>query len=311
MSSKSTSAWVEISIETNGEGAEAVCEVMNRYVHGGAVVESIPAPLSPDGLPAAEQVIVRGYLPAEDTAACQRLEEALWHLSQIYPLPAPRIRPLAAEDWAESWKRHFTVLHVGRRLVIKPSWETYTPTGDEVVIELDPGMAFGTGLHPSTRLCLQLLEEHLQPGMCVLDMGTGSGILAIAAARLGASAVLAVDVDSQAIDSARHNVAVNGVADRVQVVQGSLDAVRAYGAATQSRPYDMVLVNILARVIVELVMAGLADYLRPGGLIIASGIIEEQTDQVALALHARGVRVMTARQEKDWVALLGKKEWCS
>ena len=164
--------------------------------------------------PPPSTVIVKTYLPLDGTAgeAQRRLEEGLWHLGQIYPIPDPVIRELAEEDWAEAWKQQYHLLRVGRRIVIVPAWEAYAPAPGEVVIRLEPGMAFGTGLHPTTRLCLEALEAHLAPGCTVLDVGTGSGVLAIAAAKLGARSVLALDADPVAVSVARENVALNGVA---------------------------------------------------------------------------------------------------
>ena len=181
--------------------------------------------------------------------------------------------------------------------MIKPSWQEHQPRPDEVVIELDPGMAFGTGLHPTTRMCLQALEEHLKPGAKVLDLGTGSGILAIAAAKLGAGSVLALDNDPLAVKAVRANVQSNGVQDLVTVELGSLDK------ATEE--FELVLVNILARVIIELADQGLVDRVRPTGLMIAAGIIEEQEAEVAAALVEHGMGIVERRREKDWVTLVG------
>ncbi|HIC93869.1 MAG TPA: 50S ribosomal protein L11 methyltransferase, partial [Anaerolineae bacterium] len=246
-------------------------------------------------------VTVRTYLPIsrEGLETRRRLEEGLWHLSQIYPLPPPRFRQLTEEDWASAWKKHYRVLRAGRRLVIKPSWQEYTPRPEDVVIELDPGMAFGTGVHPTTRMCLAALEDHLRPGMRVLDLGTGSGILAIAAAKLGAGSVLALDVDPVAVRVARDNVLTNGVEGIVAVRQGSLAEARGR--------FDLVLANILARVIVELAERGLADRLRMGGLLVAAGIIEDQEEGVRRALQARGMAVVERRRERDWVTLIAAR----
>ena len=286
--------WLEVSVQVNGEAAEAVIELFNRYGHGGAV-------LSTDFDNGSGAVVtVKAYLPLneEGNEARRRLEEGLWHLSQIYPIPSPRFRQLTEEDWASSWKKHYRVLRVGRRLVIKPSWQEYSPRPEDVVVELDPGMAFGTGVHPTTRMCLAALEDHLRPGMRVLDLGTGSGILAIAAAKLGAGFVLALDVDPVAVRVARDNVSANGVEGIVVVRRGSL-------AEAEGR-FDFVLVNILARVIVELA-EGLADRLRPGGLLVAAGIIEHQEEGVRRALQAHGMAVVERRRERDWVTLIAAR----
>jgi len=292
-------SWLEASVQVDGEAAEAVSEVFNRYGRGGAVLSTD----FDDGSCDTAVVTVKTYLPLDEEGrkTRRRIEEALWHLSQIYPLPSPEFRELTEDDWANAWKKHYCkrsgVLQIGQRIVIKPSWQEHQPRPDEVVIELDPGMAFGTGLHPTTRMCLQALEEHLKPGDKVLDLGTGSGILAIAAAKLGAGSVLALDNDPLAVRAARANVQSNGVQDIVTVEPGSLDK------ATEE--FDLVLVNILARVIVELAGQGLVDRVRPAGLMIAAGIIEEQEAEVAAALGEHGLEIVERRQEKDWVALVG------
>lgn len=291
--------WLEISVQVDGEAAEAVSEVLNRYGRGGAVIEQRLV----SGLGAHEDIdelVVKAYIPAGETQTRRQIEEALWHLGRLYPIPEPVFTVLTEADWAEAWKAHYTVLHVGRRTVIVPRWLAYEPQPGEVVLLLDPGMAFGTGTHPTTRLCLEALEGRIAPGMRVLDLGTGSGVLSIAAARQGAAAVDAVDVDEIAVAAARENVAANGVDDVVRVVGGSLE--RAEGA------YDLVLVNILAGVILSLLHAGLADSVAPGGMVIASGIIDDQADGVCAALEARGIKVVERLVERDWVALVGRRE---
>lgn len=288
-------SWLEASVQVDGEAAEAVSEVFNRYGRGGAVLSTE----FDDGSGDTVVVTIKTYLPLDEEGrkTRQRIEEALWHLGQIYPLPAPEFRELTEDDWANAWKKHYHVLHVGQRIVIRPSWQEHQPRPDEVVIELDPGMAFGTGLHPTTQMCLQALEEHLKPGDKVLDLGTGSGILAIAAAKLGAGSVLALDNDPLAVKAAQANVQSNGVQDIVTVEPGSLDKA--------AEEFELVLVNILARVIIDLADQGLVDRVRPAGLMIAAGIIEEQEAEVAAALGKHGLEIVERRQEKDWVALVG------
>jgi ribosomal protein L11 methyltransferase len=287
--------WLEASVQVDGEAAEAVSEVFNRYGRGGAVLSKD----FDDELSNAAVVTVKTYLPldGEGLKTRQRIEEALWHLGQIYHLPAPQFRELTEDDWAHAWKKHYHVVRAGQRVVIKPPWQEYKRRSNEIVIVLDPGMAFGTGLHPTTRMCLQALEEHLEPGAKVLDLGTGSGILAIAAAKLGAGSVLALDNDPLAVRAARVNVQSNGAQNTVSVELGSLDK------ATDK--FDLLLVNILARVIIELADQGLMDRVRPNGQMIVAGIIEEQEAEVKAALRERGLEIVERRQEKDWVTLVG------
>jgi ribosomal protein L11 methyltransferase len=287
--------WVEVSVEVENEAVEAVTEVLSRYAHRGVVVEA-----GPDGWNAGP-VLVRAYLPTDDELWAKKtaIQEALWHLGQICPLPEPSFRSVAEEDWTEAWKKRLKVLRIGAHIVIQPSWLDYRPEPQDVVIRLDPGMAFGTGLHPTTQLCLCALEDYLQPGMDVLDLGTGSGILAIAAAKLKAEHVMAVDNDQQAAKVARRNVLTNQVQKTVQVRQGSLSAVSAR--------YDLVVVNILPRVIVEMIQGGLSRRIRPGGVLISAGITVEKVSEVAAALQRDGLELVDQRQRDDWVSLIAKR----
>jgi len=286
--------WLEVSVTVENEVAEAVAEVFSRYAYRGVVIEA-----GPDGWNA--EVIVRAYLPADDQlqANKRRIEEALWHLGQIRPVSAPTFHTVTEADWAEVWKERLNVLHVGRHIVIRPSWRDYAPAPGDIVIQLDPGMAFGTGLHPTTQMCLVALEELVCPGAEVLDLGTGSGILAIAAAMLGAGHVLAVDEDPIAVEAARDNVIVNGVQGIASVVCGSLTEV--------SGSYDLAVVNILARVIVEMVLGGLATRVRPGGILIAAGILAGQEPEVVTALKQNGFTLVERQQREDWVCLVVKR----
>jgi ribosomal protein L11 methyltransferase len=287
--------WLEVSVTVENEAAEAVAEVLSRYAYRGVTIEAGPEGWN-DG-----PVIVRAYLRADEQlrANKRRVEKALGHLNQISPVPPPLFRPVAEEDWAEAWKQRLTVLHIGQRIVIRPTWLDYTPGFEDVVIQLDPGMAFGTGLHPTTQMCLVTLEEMLRPGMRVLDMGTGSGILAIAAAKLGAAHVLAVDNDPVAIKAAKDNVVANGVQDSVNVMRGSLSGM--------SGSYDLVVVNIVAKVIVDMVREGLAELLSPGGTLIAAGIIADQAPEVVTALEQNALALTEQRQSEDWICLVAGK----
>lgn len=286
--------WLEVSVTVENEAAEAVAEVLSRYAHRGVVIEA-----GPEGWNTGP-VIVRAYLPADDQLQVnkRRIEEALWHLGQIRPVSAPTFCSVAEADWAEAWKERLNVLHVGRHIVIRPSWRDYVPAPGDLVIQLDPGMAFGTGLHPTTQMCLVALEELICPGAEVLDLGTGSGILAIASARLGAGHVLAVDNDPIAVDAARDNVMNNGVQGTVSVMCGSLTEA--------SGSYDLVVVNILARVIVEMVQEGLATRVRSGGGLIAAGILANQEPEVVAALKRGDLTLVERQQRDDWVCLVAK-----
>jgi ribosomal protein L11 methyltransferase len=287
--------WLEVSVTAENEAAEAVAEVLSRYAYRGVIIEA-----GPEGWNVGP-VVVRAYLPVDEQLRVnkRRVEEALGHLNQISPVSPPLFRSVAEEDWAESWKQRLTVLHIGQRIIIRPSWLDYTPVSEDVVIRLDPGMAFGTGLHPTTQMCLVALEEAVRPGMRVLDIGTGSGILAIAAVKLGAAHVLAVDNDPVAVKVAKGNVVANGVQDSVKVMQGSLAGV--------SDSYDLVVVNILAKIIVDMMREGLAKQLCPGGEFVAAGIIADQAPEVVEALEQNGLALIEQRQTGDWVCLIAGK----
>jgi len=287
--------WLEVSVEVDHETAEAVAEVLSRYAHRGVVVEGGPGGWE------SGPVVVRGYLPTDDELWNRKksIQEGLWHLGQIRPIAEPSFRKVAEKDWAEAWKKRLKVLRVGERVVICPSWLDYHPKPTDVVVQLDPGMAFGTGLHPTTQLCLRALEEFVQPGMDVLDLGTGSGILAVAAAKLGARRVLAFDNDQQAVSVARGNIVDNDVSACVSVQSGSLQDV--------SGSYDLVVVNILARVIVDMVEEGLSQRLRPDGVLITAGIIVDKVPEVLTAFERSSLQLVDQRQRGDWVSLLAKR----
>ena len=300
--------WIEASVIVDAEGAEAGAEALHPFSTGGVAIEQIGGRLPGEieswagSEGSAEAYAVRVYLPEDERLAetQRRLEEVLWHLGQIYPVPPADYRTVKEEDWAEAWKANYQVLRLGQRLVIRPEWREFEPLPGDVVLTLDPGMAFGTGLHPTTQMCLLALEERLQPGNTVLDLGTGSGILAIAAARLGATAVLAMDIDPIAVQAATANVARNGVKSVVTVAEGSLASLQRQPEQT----WDVVVVNILARVIIDLLMHGLQSTIRPGGWMVLSGLIADQVIEVELALTATGGKVIARQQIKDWVALI-------
>lgn len=306
--------WLEISVACDGEAAEAVAELFNRYnsrpgeSQSGAVIEV--GGFGRYGELTDTVVTVRTYLPAGDHELRQRLEHGLWFLGRIYPIPDPTLRELAEEDWANAWRQHYHPTRVGRRLLIVPAWQAddaqALPTGDDnealLPVILDPGMAFGTGLHPSTRLCMAALERHLHPGEAVLDVGCGSGVLAITAARLGASSVLATDIDPIAVAATNENATRNGVHAAITARTGSLPDRTEHPAG-----WPVIVANILADVIVELLVAGMADLLAVEGRLIVSGIIEPRAADVERALNAAGLHLVDGLNEGDWVALVAAR----
>jgi ribosomal protein L11 methyltransferase len=288
--------WIEVSVSVDSETAEAVAEVLSRYVHNGVVIEA-----GPDRT-VSGPVVVRGYLPSDDRARAttRSVREALWHLGRIRPIPLPLFAPIADTDWTKAWREKLNVLHIGQRIVVRPTWREYAPMQGEVVITLDPGQAFGTGLHPTTQLSLAAIEELVRPGASVLDIGTGSGILAIAAAKIGAGRVVALDSDPVAVDAARRNVAANRVADKTVVSEGSLAEVTGL--------YDVVVVNIVLRTILELLKHGLLAHAKPGGHLVLAGILVEQEGAVLHAAACEGLGLVGRRTSDDWLCLILSKK---
>lgn len=296
--------WQEFLFSVPLAVAEGVAEAILPYCHGGVAQEPAltVAPGSEEVALATDRpTAIRAYLPRSVDFPSRR--RALLRAAQAAcPELSLSEREMDEEDWANAWKRYFTATRVGRRLVIKPTWEPYSLRPRDVVIELDPGMAFGTGDHPTTRACLRALERLVRPGDRVLDLGTGSGILAIAAAKLGAGAVLALDLDAMAVEAARANCVSNGVSAVVTVVQGSLEALRAGG----SPPVDLALANLTSQLHLELA-AALLEAVRPGGHVVAAGVGAPALRQVASAYRRAGALHGSIRRDGEWRALILRK----
>lgn len=296
--------WLELTVEADPEAVEAVTEILARVAPGGTSVEP-GFELVEDGLSAridpARPATIRAYVPARDRAVADRaaatVTEALGHLQAfgLRPIGELTTRLVDEADWAEAWKEHFNVLRLGRRLVIKPSWRRHHRSRDEVVIDLDPGMAFGTGLHPTTRLCLQALEDRAERGPLgrVLDVGCGSGILSIAAVKLGATRTLAVDIDPIAIEATLANARHNRVGRRVRARDGTIPS--------EEGPFDTVLANLIAGILIELA-PHLAEELVPGGTLVTSGIFIDREADTWSALERAGFGLVRRWHESDWVA---------
>jgi len=300
-------SWLELSVVAEPEAADAVAEVFGRWGRGVAIDQ--PVRQAPDGdggwVDPTRNVVVKTYLPLDEDTEERRqlLEQAAWHLGRLRHVEPLQTRVLAEEDWAHAWKKFFHPHRVGQRLVIVPSWRRRARRPDDVVIRLDPGMAFGTGLHPTTRMCLALLEEHVRPDDRLLDFGCGSAILAIAAAKLGAGRVQAIDVDAVAVRVAEENVRRNKVLRKVRVRRGTVEP----DAPVEGAPFDLIAANISA-FILKNARDGLRAALKPAGVAILSGVLATAADDVRAAFEAGGWVHVETRQEQDWVAIVARRD---
>ena len=306
--------WLEVSLTVNGELAEAVADVLRRFAPNGVTTEQAVDFVNEEdeGTPVGP-ISVRAYLPADDRLEERRLrlEESLHYLGMIQPLPAPVFTPLADRNWMEAWKERYKPIPIGKKLIIVPAWLD-SPDVSRISIKIDPGMAFGTGTHPSTQLCLELIEEACdqlsmadrQP-VNVIDVGCGSGILSIGALKLGAEFALGVDIDEASVKASRENADANQIApEKFAIGLGSVTEILE--EKFPIRQAALVLANILAPVIIRLFGMGLADLVAPGGSLILSGILAEQSASVQSAAEAQGLKLVEKRQMGDWVALACK-----
>ena len=315
--------WLEVSLTVNGELAEAVADVLARFAYSGVMMEQGVKYLDDEdaGTPTGP-ITVRAYLEVDDQLeeTRQKLEESLYYLGMIQPLPAASYKEIADQNWMEAWKQHYNPILIGKNLVIVPAWME-SPEPDRVAIKIDPGMAFGTGTHPTTQLCLELMEREIldirdsknenkdtanasrisNSGSQVIDVGCGSGILSIAAIKLGAARALGVDIDPGSIVNARENANTNHVGDELILDVGSVREILDGKFAFSRAP--LVVANILAPVIIRLFEAGLADLIEENGAIILSGILQEQAQGVMDAGQAKGLKMIERRQMGDWVAV--------
>jgi ribosomal protein L11 methyltransferase len=298
--------WLEAAVRVDEELSESVADVMARFAPRGVTLTSEAVRPDPDGAGTpGGPITVRAYLPFGSDLETRRtgLAEALWHLGRISPIPEPVFREVAEADWSAEWKKNYRPLRVGRRLMIVPSWMEEKPAEGGLVLRIDPGMAFGTGMHPTTQLCLEALEERITPGMDVIDLGCGSGILAIAALRLGAGRAEGWDVDPEAVHVARENAVINGVETRFTARIGSLADLLG-----GNRSAPVVAANILAGVLQLMLKDSLALTVRPGGCLILSGILLDQSAVVEDAIAESGLHLSEKKTREDWAALIAEKE---
>lgn len=300
--------WLEVSLNVNGELAEAVADVLARFAPNGVVVENgVFFRDAEDPGTALQDVSVRAYLPVDDQLedTRQRLEEALWYLSSIQTLPDPVYKSIPDQDWMQAWKKNYRPIPIGGKLIIVPAWMESTDK-TRIPIRIDPGMAFGTGTHPTTQLCLELLEKHMQPGGKVIDLGCGSGILSIGALKLGAGQVLAVDIDQLAVTATDENARANAIQSGLITGKGSVAELLAGDFIFQQAP--LVLANILAHILKGLFEDGMGELVSRDGLLILSGILQEQEVSVLRAADMHGFALLEKQQIGDWVALVVRKK---
>jgi ribosomal protein L11 methyltransferase len=307
MSDATAQTWLELAVTCDSEAVEPITELFAQYGfnQGVAIEESFTQDpdgdnfaVDPDG-----PVTVRTFINAADMepGTIETLRKSLWHLGRIRTISDLTVTERAEEDWANAWKAHYSVHRVGKRVLVRAPWHEYTPADGEVVVELDPGMAFGTGLHPSTQLSMIAVEDFLRPGDRMLDVGIGSGILSTGAALLGASAIDGVDVEPVAVRSSRENAERNGVGDIIRVEEGSVGP----GEPFQGE-YDLVVANIIARILIELSPA-LVQAVRPGGTLILGGIIDVKEDLVRDAFDNLSMALVRRDTREDWVVLVYTK----
>jgi ribosomal protein L11 methyltransferase len=295
--------WKRISVKTTEEHADIVASVLMDAGAGGVEMEggSVPQATSDEyALPGAETDImtVSAYFGEDGSDA---LAETLRkRLNEILPDAEAELSVVTVPDtdWNENFRRNFTAFRAAGRFVIQPSWEKYQAEADDIVLQIDPGMAFGTGDHESTRMCLELLQKYMQPGNCVMDVGTGSGILGIAAMKLGASSVLAMDYDPVSVRVAAENAEANGVV--METRQSDLLSNAGGGS------YDVVLANIVADILIRL-NRDIAPYLKQGGVYILGGIIEERLEEVTTSLAQSGMDVVETLAMNDWRAVAARR----
>jgi ribosomal protein L11 methyltransferase len=300
--------WLELTLRAHPEDVDPVVDVLRDFAPDGVSIEPAIRTLDHDNFAYEyldEPSLLRACIPAPFSEAQRRaLRRRLASLQLNRPLGRLHYAPVTTNDWSEEWKRYFHVLRVGR-IVVRPSWEPFDPAPDDIVIDLDPGKAFGTGQHETTRLCLAALEAHLKPGMHVLDVGTGSGILAIAAARLGAASVRACDIDSETLEVARANFARND-AHSIALATGSLGADWSWPEPAAGSA-DLLVANISSNAVIALVPAA-AEALRAGGIYIASGFIANAQSRVEAAARAAGLEPFATTEDGEWRCLVATKK---
>ena len=307
MENNEVKSWLEVSLTVDAEIAEAASEVLSRYCENGVVVErgmdyndaeDIGTPFGP--------CHVYGYLPMDDEVEEKKsqISQALWHLGFISEIPEPEFKIIEDQDWMSSWKKFYRPIPIGKKMLILPAWVEQEDQ-DRIPLRIDPSMAFGTGTHPTTQLCLALAEEYVQPGIDVIDVGCGSGILSIGSILLGAKYALGVDIDPESMKNSMDNARRNNVLDKCEFYQGSVAEILKDETSIKHAP--LVLANILAPILLMLFDVGMAELVDPDGILVLSGILEDQEEKVRKMAESKGLTFLKRLQVKDWVAMSFRK----
>jgi ribosomal protein L11 methyltransferase len=311
-----TKLWAQVCYEVPDTMVDDISEFLLELSPDGVVTENLT--LDTFSLESLEEPLLRTvtvYFEADDTLA-DKLKQVRSYFEQAdisscgYTSREPTITYISEEDWSNTWKSHFKPSRIGKRIVVKPTWEEYSKNHDDIVLELDPGMAFGTGTHASTRLCMEVLEKiffhegdyrdiSTNGPLTVLDVGTGSGILGIAAAKLGALQVTGIDIDPQAVAVAKENIAKNGVGKQVKVSDSPLEMIKG--------TYDIVVANILAEELVKMAPE-LIKRVSPGGFLILSGILTEKENIVMQGFSTRETNPAEISREAEWSCMVFSRE---
>ena len=298
--------WLELCVDVPPEFVEPISHIFYKYGCGGVSIES-PADFNPDEgevAPVPETFSVRTYIPKDDSTDERRanIEIGVKLINHLHPIEPLKETEIKDEDWETNWKQYFHPIRVGRKLVICPTWQEHASLRDDVIIFLDPGMAFGTGHHPTTRMCMELLEDTIVGGEKIIDLGCGSGILSVTAVKLGALSSIGFEIESNASKVAKENCVLNGVDESVEVFNSTLPDYR-YSEGV----FDLALANISAKVIIELA-DHLTKGLRSGGKLILSGVLENALEDVRDVFEPLGVVFEKVMTDSDWTAVLATKK---
>lgn len=313
-SKDSHKSWIEISVEGDTETTEAICEVFQKHDTNGISIEEIDIAeelrTGPQSLTPNKPVLIKTYIQNDrhSDALKEKIYSDIQYFSMIRPIKLVGEKIIQEDDWAENWKRFFHPHKIGENIVIVPTWEEYRSKEGELIIKLDPGMAFGTGLHPSTQLCLSQAERWISDNDAVLDFGVGSGILSIAVAGFGATNIIGVDIDPVAVKTAKQNVELNGYSDRVTVIENAspVAAIDILKDKMEKPGFDLILANITADILIQNCNDLLAA-LDLNGILIGAGILQEQITEVTYFFMEQGFRLIDIVSEGEWRALVMKK----